>query len=128
MHLFRIIPEGHHHSTHQKMPSFKTWACTKENNAREVVTEANAENVCLGNNVFKFTNFCENGFPYLTYLAQKCPVAYLGLDEALALEAAFGKEEAAYNWFKNKGYTAVICRFYDQPHDGEEIDFVWLIL
>lgn len=131
MHLFRIMPEKCDVTTIAAMPTFKAEACTKENNARKIVTRPFAEKVCLGNKVFKFTNFCEDGFPFLTYLSQGDCVTgeqFLSNEEARALEAEYGQEKAAYNWFKNKGYTAVICRFYDQPHDGEEIDFVWLIL
>lgn len=130
MRLYRIV--GNNICRHPNMPAFyaERAKATNSENPNGIVTCSNPEEIDLGEKVFDFYQFCEDGFPYLSYLAMgDCMTGqtFLSREESNMLSELYGDEQAVYMWFKEKGYTAVICRYYDQPDGGRQIHYVWLI-
>ena len=77
-------------------------------------------------NPFVISQYFEDNFPYLTYLAMgdsNTNKAHLTMSEAKALEAQYGPELAALHWFKQNGYDSVICWNYALP-PGDEISLL----
>lgn len=98
-----------------------------ENDPNGIVTIPNEETVTV-NKPLIVGQYFEDGFPYLTYLAQgDCFTGekYLTQAEADALEAQYGQEQAAIVWLKRQGYDSVICWHYDaEPETALHYIFV----
>lgn len=90
-----------------------------------LVTERDISDITV-KNPFIISQYFEDNFPYLTYLAMgdsNTKEAPLTMAEAKALEAQYGAEQAALHWFKHNGYDSVICWNYALP-PGDEISLM----
>lgn len=129
MKLYRVVSDDI--CQHPNMTTFCGWQSVPDpDHPRGLVTCSQPEEIDLGEKVFDFYQFCEDGFPYLSYLAMgDCHTGktFLSREENNLLSELYGDENAAYVWFKERGYTAIICRYYDQRKGGRKIHYVWKI-
>ena len=131
--FYKLNPANNYITTHAKIDVYMPYIGTLENNGRELVSDETATlfDIETCPNTLDVIQFFEDGFPYLDYLSMVSTKSGAPVITKEEMQEYYTKhpnqEEATYQWLKDKGYTKLVCRYYDQEEPYKEIDFLYII-